>query len=682
MTAPKFPKAKITSPDMNADRLEKLRRIFPDLIDGGGKLNEQALRQLIPTEGSGRSERYGFEWLGKQASKRQAFTPSRATLVADRERSKNFDATNNLMIVGDNLESLKLLQSSYFEKIKCIYIDPPYNTGKDFIYSDNFGEEKSAYWKKNGVVQDGVKLVALTEANGRRHSKWLNMMQSRLYAARSLLHREGVLIVHIDEHEGHRLRILLEEVFGSENFLGEIVWDKRNPKGLSGKISYQHESILLFAKDFDQFKERNRLQVLKKNAQSMLKAAAKYFSYVGRSRIPPKVSKALQALEMPTTTEHARKYTLADANEDYQSWLSKRSNKLTGGEAMYKFIDASGRVYQTVSMAAPDKPATRSHQPFHHPATGKPCPVPAKGWRNPPKRMKQLLDEGRIEFGVDETTQPRRKYFLDENLSENLTSLLYYGASDDGLLKKLGIPFDNPKPVEVAKHLMSGVVEQGDWVLDFFAGSGTTGHAVMEMNAESGIGAQFILVQVPEYTDADHAAHQAGYKTISDLCIDRLKKAGKMVYKDSSKESDIGFRVYHLADSHFPENLFEPDPKASNEENVARLDAYLSQAGQPTLFDANEDRDGIITEISLKNGFGLLFKLVKESDKFPKNTVYRLSGHDKETLLCLDRSLHKDTVDQLAEQHAESQLILSIYAPSTAQNWVLHRAFRGNLRTI
>ena len=538
-----------TSPDLNAERLAEVRRSLPDLFDDEGNLDELTLSQLFKSNPSTETQRFRFEWAGKQESKKLAFSPSLATLVADKKRSIGFDDTQNLIIEGDNLEVLKLLQATYFEQIKCIYIDPPYNTGKDFIYSDNFTQSKKAYWKSNGQAKGAVKLTALAESDGRKHSKWLNMLQSRLYAARNLLRQDGAIVTHIDEHEGHRLRILLEEVFGAENFLGEVVWDKRNPKGDATRVSYQHESILMFTKNMAEFEKHNKLEVPKRKAS-------------------------------------------------------------------------------------------------------------------------------------DETTQPQRKYILKENMSENLPSLLYYGGSDDKLLKDMDIPFDNPKPVEVAKRLMAGFIDGDDIVMDFFAGSGTAGHAVMELNAETEANAQFILVQVPEQIDEEHEAYKAGYKTISEICIDRVKKAGERIKgTDPKSPLDAGFRVYRLKESHFPENLFKRDPDKSEDENLAALNAHIEFAKQTRLFD-KADTANIITEISLKNGYGLFFTLDQIEKGFAKNKVYRLAGNGKSTLICLDAELREASIDNLVENHAEEHLIVSKYALNTAGSWVLQNTFGDNIRVI
>lgn len=681
MNKPEPKEINITSPDINAERLDTLKQLFPDLFDGEGELDEKTLRDLVSKDGLKTTERFRFEWAGKMQSKRNAFKPSKATLVFDKERSVAPETTKNLIIEADNLEALKLLQTTYFERVKCIYIDPPYNTEKDFIYPDNYSETQASYWQKNGTVQDGVKLTAITESSGRKHSNWLNMMQARLYTAKNLLLPDGVIMLHIDEHERHRLQLLLEEVFGADNFLGEIIWDKRNPKGRVGGVAEQHEHILVFCKSFEDFKKENILKVEKTNAKKMLSKADYYYSFVGQTITPPSVLNALKTLNMKDDESFRKQYSLEDANSDFQNWLNEQSTSLSGGEAMYKYIDTDGKVYRLVSMAAPDKPETRSHEALIHPITKKACPVPAKGWRNPPDRMKDLLKNNRIVFGEDESTQPQRKYILEENMEENLSSLIYYGGSDEPLLKSLKIPFDNPKPVEIVKRLLESIVSDNDIVIDFFAGSGTTGHASLLHNLKFKQNIKFILVQVPEVTDEKHPAFKAGFKTISDLCIERVKRAGEKIRAENPKaEIDTGFKVYKLAESHFPQNNFAPDPDKSDAENAKAFEEHLKSYKQADLFKG-EVFDDVVTEIALKNGFGLFYSLEQQKE-FKNNAVYLLAGNEKDALLCLDEDIKDDTIDLLKDNHTEQQLIVSRHALDTTKKWTLQEAFKDNLNVV
>ena len=654
-----------TTTDINAERLSELRQLMPDLFDAEGYLDPQALLNLAQPDKAIAEERFAFSWPGKQESKYNAHTSSSAALIPDKARSVNFDTTQNLIIEGDNLEVLKLLKTSYFEQVKCIYIDPPYNTGNDFIYMDSYIEDIKSYWEKNGNASEGVKLVSLTESNGRRHSKWLNMMQSRLLVSRLLLRKDGVLITHIDENEVHRLRFLLEEIFGAENFIGEIVWNKRNPKGDSRGISYQHESILIFAKNFEEFSSSNPLEVPKKNTAEMCKAAKKFYKRINEKE----------------TTEV--KYTLEDANKDYKKWI-KSSLHLSGGEASYDKIDENGRVYRSVSMAWPNKKEAPDEYriPLIHPVTKKPCPVPKKGWRNPPARMEELLRGNLILFGPDEMTQPTRKYFLDENLSENLASILDHGGSDDRLLENMGITFEHSKPTEVAKRLLTGFTEEDDIVIDFFAGSATTAHAVMELNAQTNSKIKYILVQVPEIIDKKHPAFKAGYRKISEICIQRAKLAGEMIAAEhQAKQIDTGFRVYTLTSSFIPENLFKNDPSLSSDENLNALKEYIDKELQIRLFD-DRDFHNIIMEIALKNGYGLFPEVTELKSDFKKNRVFQLEGNGLKSFICLDENLDKESVKTLVNSYSDHILILSKYSINTEKMLNLKNAFGSNLQMV
>ena len=237
------------SHDWNSERLETLKTIFPDLFTSEGKLNADELKKLIDPQSISETERYEFRWFGKSQAKRNAFTPSNATLIYDEKRSVNPDKAENLIIEGENLEVLKLLSGAYREKVKCIYIDPPYNTGKDFVYSDNFTQDKKVYWEDAEITENGVKVDTNTEADGRYHSNWLNMMYSRLLVARQLLQEDGVIFASIDDNEIHHLRKLFDEVFGETNFVAQIIWKKRvSPANDAQWFSSDHEYILIYAK--------------------------------------------------------------------------------------------------------------------------------------------------------------------------------------------------------------------------------------------------------------------------------------------------------------------------------------------------------------------------------------------------------------------------------------------------
>ena len=453
-------------------------------------------------------ERYELIWPGKAASIRKAFAPVNVCLLPCVEESVDFDRTGNLYLEGDNLDALKILLETHRSKVKMVYIDPPYNTGKDRLYRDAFGRSKGP------------------EHN---HASWLNLMYPRLLLAKELLREDGAILINIDEHEQANLAKLCEEIFGSRNDLGTIVWDKRNPKGDAHGIAMQHEYILAYAKDVEALTRAHKLMRPKRNAQRILDQAAKIF------RDNP---------------------DLEQANKKLGDW-AKAQRDLTGGERAYCKIDENGEVYRPVSMAWPNKKKAPDEYfiPLIHPVTGKPCPVPLRGWRNPPETMARLIDQDLILFGPDETTQPTRKYFLKENMMENIPSLLYHGGSDDQLLREMGIPFDNPKVVSIVKEHIRAFTDPGDIVLDFFSGSATTAHAVMELNAEDGGCRPFIMVQSAEATRDPSPARQAGFETISQLGRTRISRAGEKILNglpEGVEKPDVGYKVMKI--EHMEEN--------------------------------------------------------------------------------------------------------------------------------
>jgi adenine-specific DNA-methyltransferase len=439
------------STNLAAENLERLRALFPECVTegpAGAAIDLDALKQLVGDRAvSETDEKYGFHWHGKRRARQLALTPSSGTLRPCPDESVAWAATRNLMIEGDNLEVLKLLQKSCANRVKLVYIDPPYNTGKDFVYPDNFTDSLRHYLALTGQVAGGQKLSSNTEANGRFHTDWLNMIYPRLKLARDLLADDGLIAVHIDEHEAHALVLVMREIFGEENELGVAVWDKRNPKGDARGIAYQHESIVLFARNAERLFDDAPLKRPKRNAQRMLDAA--------RDAIASSAS-------------------ILDATVAYRAWLRAQTT-LSGGEAMYDRLSADGRVFRLVSMAWPNKKKAPDDYfiPLVHPGTGRPCPVPERGWRNPPATMRELLDKGLIAFGADETTQPQRIYYLDENMYENVPSILPFGGSDDARLKELEIPFDQPKPTDFAASLIGWCTSGDDLVVDFFGGSGS-----------------------------------------------------------------------------------------------------------------------------------------------------------------------------------------------------------------
>ena len=615
-------KLKMQSRDVVGGNVQKIAALFPQCVterlDKEGKpelaIDFDKLRAELSNEVLDEGEeRYQFTWPDKRAASRLANTPTTQTLRPCREESVDFDNTQNLYIEGDNLDVLKVLRETYLGKVKMIYIDPPYNTGNDFVYNDDFTQGKDDFEAQSGLFDDeGNQTVdpmqRNTESNGRFHTDWLNMIYPRLKVARDLLTEDGAILLHIDEHEVAILESICKEIFGAHNYLGTIIWDKRNPKGIVAGVAYQHESILVFCKNICEFSIKTPFLKEKENAKAMLSVVEGLIKKYGG------------------VTEKVR--------DEYKEWIKKHKAELSGGELAYSFIDDEGRIYQPVSMAAPDKPETRSHRPLLHPITRKPCPVPSKGWRFTDSKMDEILYLGKVEFGKDETTQPRQKYFLKENMTESVSSLLYYGGSDTAM----GLPFDNPKPVYVAQRLVSSIAKENDIILDFFSGSATTAHAVMKLNAEDGGHRKFIMVQLPEVTDEKSEARKAGYNNICEIGKERIRRAGKKVKEEAgimAQDLDIGFRVLKLDSSNMEDVYYTPDNFNANNLFTLADNIKTDRTGEDLLF-----------QVMLDLGIELSAKI--EKTEIAGKEVWCVDGGY--LMACFDRDVNEATITEIAKQ--------------------------------
>lgn len=538
-------KLKMRSRDRLSANIEKIGQLFPNCLtecigeDGEPRraIDFDLLRQeLSPAVAKGAEERYQFTWPGKKMAMQRVNTPVTKTLRPAREESVDFDSTQNLYIEGDNLDVLKLMQESYLGQVKLIYIDPPYNTGTDRLaYRDNYTMTPEGFAKASGQYDENGGLLfemeTNNEGNGRFHSSWLSALYPPLRLAWDLLREDGVILINMDENEITNLQRLCQEIFGEQNDLGTIVWDKRNPKGDAQGISCQHEYILAYAKSKPAFLQSNRLQRPKKNAAAILKKAAQLFATRAAGR------------------------SLEEINREFGAWMREQAD-FSGGEKAYNKIDEEGQVYRPVSMAWPNKktPPDSYFVPLVHPATGKPCPVPKRGWRNPPATMQRLLAQGRILFGKDERTIPNSKYLLRDNMMENIPSLLYYGGSDTAYLEELGIPFDTPKVAEICKEHILALTAGQDIVLDFYSGSATVAHAVMLANAEDGAQRRYIMVQLPEPCPPGSPLGKKGFATVCQAGRQRIRLSAERIEADI----DRGFRVLRLDSSNMKDVYYGP----------------------------------------------------------------------------------------------------------------------------
>ena len=565
------------SADLVAGNIDQLKALFPDLITEGpnGKaVNVDVLKALVGDQTvTDADEKYGLNWHGKRRARQLALTPSTGTLRPCPDESVDWDTTQNLMIEGDNLEVLKLLQKSYAGKVKLIYIDPPYNTGKDFVYPDNFQDNIKNYLELTGQVEGGKKISSNTETSGRFHTDWLNMMYPRLKLARNLLRDDGVIFISLDDGEIAGLRLLLNEIFGDENFLANLVWQKKySPQNDDKYFSASHEHLLVFAKSIDQY----------------------------------------QIGLLPRTEEADARYK----NPDQDPRGPWKSSDLTRQE--YRERDD----YVIVS-----------------PKTGKrSSPPKGNSWGRPEEVVKELIRDNRIWFGPDGNSVPSIKRFLSE-VKQGITpqTILFREEVGDTQEGKKTIKeffgdvsvFETAKPIRlIQRALTTGAVGNNDIVLDFFAGSGTTGHSVMHANAQDGMNRRFILVQLPEPTG------RQDYAVISDLTKERLRRAAAKVKAENPLFSgDTGFQVFKLDHS----NIRAWNPNRDN------LEQSLLDHEEHILKDRTEA--DIVYELLLKLGLDLCVPM--ESRSIAGVSVSSIGGGVLMT--CLAEKISREDIEPLAQ---------------------------------
>ncbi len=483
--------------DIVAENVGKLKELFPEAFTEG-KVDFEALKEVLGTFVDDRDERYSFTWNGKSKARMIAQTPSTGTLRPCKEESVDWDSTQNIFIEGDNLEVLKLLQKSYHKKVKMIYIDPPYNTGKDFVYKDNFKDNIKNYKEITGQVDgEGRNLSNNPETSGRYHTDWLNMMYPRLKLARNLLKDDGVIFISIDDSEASNLMKICDEVFGEENFIADLIWQKKFSRANDASyFSTMHDHILCYAK-------RTKLN---NNGDSW------------------------ELKLLPRGDEIPDGYSNPD--DDYRGpWTSVVLSAKSGTEKLiYEITTPSGR---------------------------KCLPPDGRFWGVNRDRFNELVEDNRIWFGNDGSGIPRLKTFLSEVQDGLRPNTIWFhqevGHNQEGRqeVKKLFDDkgyFDGPKPVRLLDRIIQiSNLSSDDIVLDFFAGSATTGHAVVNHNACNETSFKYILVQLPEVCDEKTEAFKAGYKTIAEISKERIRRsAAKIKEENPEYDGDLGFKVFKL----------------------------------------------------------------------------------------------------------------------------------------
>ncbi|EFN8064248.1 site-specific DNA-methyltransferase [Escherichia coli] len=536
--SPEMPE--LQSMNITADNITKLKSLFPEAFNENG-IDFDVLKQLLGENVDEKEERYGLNWHGKRQARQLALTPSRGTLRPCKDESVDWHNTKNLMIEGDNLEVLKLLQKSYAGKVKLIYIDPPYNTGKDFVYSDNFQDNMKNYLEMTGQTEDGVRITTNAETSGRYHTDWLNMIYPRLKLARNLLKEDGVIFISIDDTEVDNLKKVCSEIFGEENFVANIVWQKKySPQNDATYFSDMHDHILVYAK---------------------------------QRKTSKNDSNGWNIDFLPRSDEQNAAYKNPD-NDPRGVWKSVDLSVKTYSKANdYSITTPSGRIV---------------------------TPPASRCWQVSEKRFVELCKENKIWFGENGNNVPSIKRFLTE-VQDGVVPTTWWSYKECGHnqeakqeLKKLmegeSVFFDTPKPLRLLDRILhlATTNDKDCIILDFFAGSGTTAHATLNKNIADSGSRRYIAVQLPEKIDDEK------YYTISELTKERLRRAGKKVREDNPEwKGDVGFRVFKLDTSNI--RPWEATAETLSEQ----LDAYVS----PILEGRSEE--DLLTELMLKRGIDL-----------------------------------------------------------------------------
>ena len=633
------------SMNIEQTNLDKLRSVFPECVSEG-KLDIDKLLSLCGEYIDNDFEKYKFEWKGKADCLRLAQKRSTGTLRPCPEESVDWDTTQNLYIEGDNLEVLKLLQTAYYRKVKMIYIDPPYNTGNDFVYADDFADPMARYKE---VTQQTTK--SNPETMGRYHTNWLNMMYPRLRLAANLLRDDGVIFISIDDAELYNLKKICDEVFGEENYVATLVYDK-NRKNDAKYFSVGHEYMLVYFKSAATIYEMGIVLRATKEGIDEVKEEFQRLRTLYNDDWA-KVNEGLKALYASWPADDPRKslarFTRVDEKGPYRD--DGNINWPGGGGPMYDVI---------------------------HPITGKICKKPVSGWRYPtPERLQEEIAKGHVVFGKDETTVPRVRMNLFEADKEVLRSVHFsYAQTATNEFVKIfdgKRVFENPKSVDDIKKLVEYITAKtdGDIILDFFSGSATTAHAVMQLNAEDGGNRRFILVQLPELCDEKSEAYKAGYKNICEIGKERIRRAGKKIQEEHTQVTmegdkhslDVGFRVFKLDTS----NLETWDATPIEDEQLdllyQRMNSMIHRV-KPERTDLD-----MIYEIMLKLGVPLTYSVTPFS--INNKTVYGV-GDDCLLLVCLVENVQPEDVEQMTE-YAPAKIIIS--RDSFADDTVMANAY-------
>jgi adenine-specific DNA-methyltransferase len=625
-------KLKMHSPDLTQANIDKLAELFPNCVaeaasaDGVIKRSidfDQLRQELSGSIVEGPQERYQLNWPGKREALLTANAPIAKTLRPSRGESVDFDTTQNLFIEGDNLDALKLLQETYLNKVKLIYIDPPYNTGNDFIYEDDFSQSSDEFLRKSNQKDDeGNRLTANTQSNGRFHSDWLTMMYPRLKLARNLLADDGVLVISIDENEHANLVNLGVEIFGHDAYVGEIVL-KNSSKNDQSYISMQHEYIAFFVK--------NKLVNIGEWVERKEGLEKIYSAFAGFKKV------------------HGHDW--GAINSAAKTWYKTYpASDPVYGSKHYDWMDERG-IYFGSDISGPND--GQYVYEVKHPATGLPCKQPARGWVSPPDSMMQRIAEGGVHFGVDHTTVPKLKTYLKDTETQSLTSVRYVDgrAASKRLASLFGEKvFTNPKDELLFRDIFKAIgVANDDVVLDVFSGSGSILQATWELNIANGTKARFIGIQVAEDLHESLKTAKGAAKlitnnainlltnlgnpaTVAEICKERLRLASGKLHTKNPKV-DLGFRVLKIDSSNMKEVFYAPD--------AVSQDLLSDQVN-----NIREDRtaEDLLFQVLLDWGVDLALPISKEA--IAGKTVYFVDGNA--LAACFDAGVSEEFVKLLA----------------------------------
>ena len=614
--------------NINAKRMEILKAEFPE-IWSEGKIDFDKLKETLGEIVDDSPDRYSFSWTGKKDSIQILQTPTKATLIPSREDSIDFDETKNLFIEGDNLEVLKLLRKSYYNSIKIIYIDPTYNVGKDKIYKDDYRDPLGAYLKSIGDMDEERNLLTSNpETSGRYHSAWLSMIYPRLLIGKQFLTDDGIILVSIDDNEAHHLKIVLNDIFGKENFLAQLVWNLGTGTQ-AGHFTRSHEYIIVYARDKDKLN---------------------YFDAIDDSPIMHGALKRISTLNPASEIEFPAGIEYEGDSAVFTGELGDSEKQIILSE---KMVFKEGRLLEPVVLKA--------------------------GWA-----MKNQIESWlKGEETYDTKGQKVIRFFFNSNgilwyekergtfHSKTVINNVAKTKDGTGELEELfgAKVFDFPKPTKLLMHLFNYLSKDGI-IMDYFAGSCSTAHAVMKQNLADGGKRQYIMVQLPEKIEEDKKAFELGYRTVSELGLDRIKKSSyKLRENISANNYDLGFRVFKLAESNF--KSWRGVKEQTMDDYLEELENHvdrLKEKGRP---------EDLIFEVALKEGYPLTAKVTKL--EMEANSVYRVSDEENNFLICLDEELNQETIEQL---NLEEGTLFVIRDVALTDEQVANLALQCTLKTI